>query len=71
MTSKYTMLKAEAVEGVETMARTYPGGKRSADGLSYRHDNYPGAGGVVAITACPSPRVGKEGVRRWRTIGYA
>lgn len=71
MTSKYTMLKADAIAAVEAIVVKFPGGQRSADGTSYRHDNYPGAGGPVAITAHPSPRVGKDGIRRWRTIGYA
>jgi hypothetical protein len=71
MACKYTMRKADAIAAVEAIAAKFPGGQRSADSTSYRHDNYPGAGGLVAITAHPSPRVGKDGVRRWRTIGYA
>ena len=71
MTSKYTLTRAQAVEQVVNIERRFPGGNRRADGLSYRHDNYPGAGGVVAITASPSPRSKADGSRMWRTIDFA
>lgn len=68
----YTLTEDEALKEIADIAKSFPGGKLSEEGNSYRREGAMGHGidrGLIAYTAIS--RQCTDGVTRWQIINYA